>query len=215
MPSAKILENKKKIVSGLAEELKSAKTLVVANARGLTVAEDTEMRSALRKAGVTYKVVKNTLISRAAKEVELCGLDEIFKGPTAIAYSADDPVAPAKVMKEFADKFKKLEIKGGATEGRVAELSELKALASIPPLEVLYARVVGGLVSPIAALAIYLNEISKKMEAAGAKTAAEVAVAAPAAKEASGETVEKLAAVPAEVAEKAVATEETKEEQAE
>lgn len=179
MPSVKVLENKKSIVSGLAEELKNAKTLVVADARGLTVSQDTELRSALRKAGVTYKVVKNTLISRAAKEVELGDLDEIFKGPTAIAFSADDVIAPAKVMKEFSDKFEKLNLKGGATEGRVATLAELSALASIPPLEVLYAQVVGGLVSPIAALAIYLNEIAKKMEAAGANTAADVAVGSP------------------------------------
>ncbi len=141
--------------------------------------------------------------------MDLGELEEIFKGPTAIAYSADDPVAPAKVMKEFADKFKKLEIKGGATEGRVAELSELKALAAIPPLEVLYARVVGGLVSPIAALAIYLNEISKKMEEAGVNTASEVAVPTPAEEAAPAEVAEETA--PAE----AVVTEETKEEQAE
>ena len=180
MPSVKVLENKKSIVNGLTEELKSAKTLVVADARGLTVSQDTELRNALRKAGVNYKVVKNTLINRAAKEVDLGELEEIFKGPTAIAYSADDVIAPAKVMKEFSDKFEKLNLKGGATEGRVASLAEITALASIPPLEVLYAQVVGGLVSPIAALAIYLNEVVKKMEASNAKTAAEVASSAPA-----------------------------------
>ena len=195
MPSVKVLENKKTIVSGLVEELKNAKTLVVADARGLTVSQDTELRNALRKANVNYKVVKNTLISRAAKEVDLSELDEIFKGPTAIAYSSEDVIAPAKVMKEFADKFEKLNIKGGATEGRVAALSELTALASIPPVEVLYAQVVGGLVSPIAALAIYLNEVAKKMEAAGANTAAEVAVGAPAVEEATAVAEETAPAV--------------------
>ena len=180
MPSVKVLENKKNIVNGLAEELKNAKTLVVADARGLTVSQDTELRNALRKAGVNYKVVKNTLINRAAKEVDLGELEEIFKGPTAIAYSANDVIAPAKVMKEFSDKYEKLNLKGGATDGRFASLAEIIALASIPPLEVLYAQVVGGLVSPIAALAIYLNEVVKKMEESNAKTAAEVALSAPA-----------------------------------
>lgn len=174
MPSARVLESKKAVVSALTEELRSAQTLVVADARGLTVAEDTELRSAMRKAGVTYKVVKNTLASRAAKEAELEGLEEVFKGPSAIAYSAEDAVTPAKLLKEFADKFKAIELKGGAMEGKVVSLQEIIQLASIPSVDVLRAQLVGGLVSPIAALAIYLNEIAKKCEEAGAETAAAV-----------------------------------------
>ncbi len=171
MPSAKVLESKKAIVSSLAEELRAAMMLVVADGRGLTVAEDTELRKALREAGVTYKVVKNSLVSRAAKEAELEGLDEVFTGPTAIAYSKEDVVTPAKLLQQYADKFEKLEIKGGAMEGKPVELAEIKRLASIPSLEVLHGQLVGGLVSPIAALAIYLNEIAKKCEEASAETA--------------------------------------------
>lgn len=167
MPSAKILEEKKQLVTELAESFKRAQTLVVADYRGLTVAEDTELRKAMREAGVQYKVIKNTMATLAAREADLAGLEEVFKGPTAIAYSDTDPIAPAKVLTEFAKKFKPLEIKGGAYEGQVADLATLDRLASIPSRETLLSQLVFMLNAPITGLARALSEIGKKMEAEG------------------------------------------------
>lgn len=190
MPSEKILQAKQAAVAELAEELKGASTLVVADHRGLSVAQDTELRAALRKADVTYKVVKNSILTRASEAAGLENMEELFKGPSAIAYSSD-PIAAAKVMHDFASKFDKLEIKGGALEGQVAELSALKALAMIPPVEVLYAQVVGGLASPITGLALILDAVRQKLEEEGGETAASLASPAEeaAAEEASGDEV--------------------------
>ncbi len=186
MPSEKILLSKQNQVAELAEELKGATTIVVADHRGLTVAQDTELRTALRKEGITYKVVKNTILTRATADAGLENMDELFKGPSAIAFS-EDPIAAAKVMHDFQKKFDKLEIKGGAMEGKVTDLAALKALASIPPVEVLYAQVVGGLVSPISGLAMIIDAIRQKVEEEGAETAA--AVVAPVEEAAAEETV--------------------------
>lgn len=167
MPSAKVLEEKKLLVSELAQVFQSAQTLVVADYRGLTVAQDTELRQAMRKAGVQYKVIKNTMAVLAAREAKLDGLEEIFQGPTAIAYSDSDPIAPAKVIKEYAKKFDPLEVKGGAYEGQVADLATLDRLASIPSKETLLSQLVFMLNAPITGLARGLSEIAKKMEAEG------------------------------------------------
>jgi large subunit ribosomal protein L10 len=120
------------------------------------VEQDTELRNALRKAGVEYKVVKNTLTRFAAKENGLEGLDTYLNGPTAMASSAD-AVAPAKVLSEFAKKYDKLKIKVGVVEGKVIDVSGVKALAELPPREVLIARVLGGFNAPISGLVNVLN----------------------------------------------------------
>lgn len=164
MPSKKVLDAKKEIVAGLTDEFKSAQSIVFADYRGLTVEQDTAMRSALRKAGVSYQVVKNTLSGRALKDAGVDGVDSMLKGPTAIAYSTSDIVAAAKVVKEYADKFDKLTIKGGVLEGKAINVNDVNRLASIPSKEVLYGQVVFGLMSPIASLAVALNAIREKME---------------------------------------------------
>lgn len=174
MPSAKILDLKKAEVASLVESFRSAQTLVVADYRGITVEEDTALRAELRKAGVTYKIVKNTLASRAAKELGFEGLEEVFKGPTAIAYSSDDVVAPARILKEFEKKVETFTVKGGVMEGQVASLEELTALSQVPSRDILLSKLVGGLISPIAGLAMILNSIHTKAEEAGASTVAEV-----------------------------------------
>jgi len=133
--------------------------------RGLTVEQDTAMRAALRKAGVSYHVIKNTLSSRALKDASVQGLDELLKGPTAIAVSTQDVLIAAKVIKEYADKYEKLTIKGGVLEGKAITAAEVKNLALIPSKEVLYGQLVFGLISPIASLAIVLNAIKEKAEA--------------------------------------------------
>lgn len=157
MPSEKILHLKQEVVQGLSEKIKSAKSIVLADYRGLTVEQDTELRSALRKAGVEYKVVKNTLTRFAMKENGLGEIDSFLNGPTAMALSDSDPVAPAKVLAEYAKKYDKLELKAGVVEGKVIDVNGVKALAELPPREVLIARVLGGFNAPITGLVNVLN----------------------------------------------------------
>ncbi|HOM03156.1 MAG TPA: 50S ribosomal protein L10 [Acetivibrio sp.] len=157
MPSEKILQQKKEVVQQLTENIKSAKTIVFADYRGLTVEQDTELRNELRKAGVEYKVVKNTLTKLAAKENGLEELDPFFNGPTSMAYSDKDVVAPAKVLVEYAKKFEKLELKAGVVEGKVCDVKTLEAIAALPSKEELVAKALGGLKSPLAGLVNVLN----------------------------------------------------------
>lgn len=157
MPSQKILEQKKSVVKELSEKIKSAKTIVFADYRGLTVEQDTELRNALRKAGVEYRVVKNTLTKFAAHENGINDLDSHFNGPTAMALSSTDVVAPAKVMAEYAKKFEKLEIKAGVVEGKIFDTEGIKALASLPPKEELIAKALGSMKAPITGLVNVLN----------------------------------------------------------
>ncbi|MGI6668663.1 MAG: 50S ribosomal protein L10 [Acetivibrionales bacterium] len=157
MPKESTLNQKRKIVEDISNKIKASKAIVFADYRGLTVEQDTELRSALRKAGVDYKVVKNTLTRFAVKEN---GLDEItpyLVGPTSMASSEDDPVAPAKVLSEYAKKFDKLEIKVGVVEGKVIDLEGIKELADLPSREVLVAKALGGLKAPISGLVNVLN----------------------------------------------------------
>lgn len=157
VPSESTLQQKKEVVRELAEKIKAAKAMVLADYRGLTVEQDTELRSALRKAGVEYKVYKNTLTRFAAKENGLEGLDPYLNGPTAIAMSSSDPVAPAKVLSEYAKKYEKFELKAGVVEGKVIDVSGVKALADLPPREVLIAKVLGGFNAPITGFVNVLN----------------------------------------------------------
>lgn len=166
MPSAKVLESKKAVVAELTERLKNAQAGVLADYRGLTVAQDTELRSKLREAGVEYTIVKNTLTRFAANELGLDGLDPVLHGPTALATSDSDVVAPAKVLVEFAKNNEQLEIKGGFVDGKVIDVDEVKVYASIPNKETLIAKMLGSLQAPIGNLVRTLDAIAKQMEAA-------------------------------------------------
>lgn len=176
MPSNKVLNAKKGVVEELVEEFKSAQSLLVADYRGLTVQQDTDLRNALRKENVIYKVVKNTLATIAAKEAGLTGMETLFVGPTAIAYSTTDVVAPAKVLQFYADKIEAFSIKGGSMESKLLTVADVKALATIPPKEVLYAQIVCAIASPISGLAMILNAIREKGEESDVATIAAVAV---------------------------------------
>lgn len=156
MPNKKILEQKMRAVDELTEKIKNCSSLVLADYRGLTVEQDTELRNSLREAGVEYKVIKNTITRFAVRNSDLEELEPYLKGPTAIAIS-DDPVAPAKVLAEYANKFKILELKVGVVEGKVIGVDGLKALAALPSRDELVARVVGGLNAPITGLVNVLN----------------------------------------------------------
>lgn len=157
MPKETTISQKRVVVDEISAKMKVAKAMVFADYRGLTVEQDTELRSALRKAGVEYKVVKNTLTRFAAKENGLDGLDGVLNGPTAMAVSDSDPVAPAKILSEYAKKYDKLELKAGVVEGKIIDVEGIKFLAELPSREVLVARVLGGLNAPISGFVNVLN----------------------------------------------------------
>ena len=159
MPSAKILEGKKVAVANLVEELKGAAAGVIVDYRGLTVEEDTELRTKFRAAGVKYAVVKNSILGFAAKEIGLEGLDEVLHGPTALAYHTEDMVAPAKVFSDFVKDHEIVSFKSGFMEGKVMTLDEVKVLASTPSKETLIAKMMGSLQSPVSGLVRLLNTI--------------------------------------------------------
>ena len=159
MPSAKVLEAKKAQVAEVVEILKTAQTGVVVDYRGLNVEEDTQLRNKLREANVKYFVIKNTLLFRAAKELGLDALESALHGPTALAVSSEDAVAPAKVLADYAKENEKLELKAGFMDGAVMSLDEIKKLAATPNRETLLAKMLGSMNAPISNLARTLQAI--------------------------------------------------------
>ena len=157
MPSEKILEKKKAFVAELAEQLKSSCMGVLVKYEGINVADDTKLRKELREAGVTYFVVKNTMLRLAAKSAELDGLDEVLEGTTALALSGTDYTIAAKILDKFASTSKTFEIKLGFVDGNAVSAADVSALAKLPPREILVAQVLGGLNAPITGFAGVLN----------------------------------------------------------
>ena len=160
------VELKQPIVEEISAKINGAQSVVVVDYRGLTVEQDTELRKQLREAGVTYKVYKNTFMTRAFKGTEFEGLAPYLEGPSAIAISTEDATAPARVLAEFAKNADKLEIKGGVVEGNVYDAKGMAAIASIPSREVLISRLLGSLQSPMANFARVINQIAEKGGAA-------------------------------------------------
>ncbi len=161
MPSAKILEEKQKMVGELAEQIKNSQSGVLVNYCGITVEKDTALRAELRKSGVSYKVIKNTYIKKAADLAGMQGFDSVLEGMTAFATS-DDPIAPAKVLCKFAESNENFQIKAGFIDGRVIDANEVKALAAIPSKEDLIARILGSIQGPLYNLAYGLQAIVDK-----------------------------------------------------
>lgn len=149
-----VTSEKQAVVAELVKKLSEAKAAVLTNYRGLTVAQDTVFRSKLRQAGIEYRVVKNTMTRIAAKEVGIQGLDVYLEGPTAIAFSYTDVLAPAKAISDFIkeQKLQALEVKAGLVEGKVIDANGVKTLAGLPPREVLIAQLLAGMQAPIAGL---------------------------------------------------------------
>ena len=166
MPSEKILEQKKQVVDVLAEKMQKAVAGVMVDYRGLTVEQDTKLRNELRAAGVEYTVVKNTLTRFAANRIGYTEFDEVLNGPTALALSYDDVVAPARVLAEFAEKNDALEIKAGFMEGKAMSVNEVVALSKIPSKDTLYAMLAGGLNATIAGLARAIDAVREQKETA-------------------------------------------------
>ncbi|MBQ7835908.1 MAG: 50S ribosomal protein L10 [Clostridia bacterium] len=181
MPSAKVLEQKKAVVAELSEKMGRAVSGVLVKYQGITVEDDTKLRAALRKAGVEYSVIKNSLIGRAADEAGLGAIKSELEGMNALAISYDDAVAPAKILKEYADKIESFEIRGGFLEGAVVPVAVVNELAEIPSKEVLIARMLGSLQGPLSGLAVALQAIIDKSGEAVPATEEAPAEEAPAA----------------------------------
>lgn len=165
---SKVIEQKKQLVSEIAEKFQNSKSTILVDYRGLDVAEVTELRKQLREAGVEFKVYKNTMTRRATEQAELTALNESLVGPTAIAFSSEDVVAPAKVLNEFSKKHDALEIKGGVIEGNVATLDQIKELADLPSREGLLSMLLSVLQAPIRNLAYATKAIAEQKEGEGA-----------------------------------------------
>lgn len=174
MPSQKILESKQEAVRVLAEKMKNAASGVLVKYEGITVEDDTKLRAELRKAGVEYCVMKNTLTGRACDEVGFGEMKQHLFGMTAIAISEQDPVAPAKILKSYAEKIESFEIKAGFVDGGVLDAAGVEALASIPSKEQLIVKMLGSLMSPLYGLAYVLQG---KIDKEGGEVATEEAPA--------------------------------------
>ena len=157
MPSNKVLEAKRQVVEELAGKLQTAVSGVLVKYEGITVADDTALRTALRKAGIEYSVMKNTLTGRACEMVGYGDMKQYLSGMTAIAISQDDAIAPAKIMKEYADKIPTFEIKAGFVDGGVIDQAGVEALAATPSKEVLIGKMMGSLMSSLYSFAYVLQ----------------------------------------------------------
>ena len=162
MPSKVILEQKQQAVAELAEQIKNSVSGVLVHYQGITVEDDTAMRKALREAGVSYKVVKNTLTGRACDMVGYGDMKQYLNGMTAIAISENDAVAPAKVLKKYADKVESFQILAGYLDGAVIDEKTVIELADIPSKETLIAKFLGSIQSPLYGLAYALQGIIDK-----------------------------------------------------
>ena len=184
MPSNAILEKKQKAVADLAEQIKASAAGVIVNYQGITVENDTVMRKALREAGVTYTVVKNTMTGRAC---DMCGYSELkpeLNGMTAIAISPTDPIVAAKILKQYDEKIESFKILAGYVDGKVIDAAGVKELADIPSKEVMLAKILGSIQAPLYNLAYGLKAVADKLEAPAEEAAPAAEEAAPAAEEA-------------------------------
>ena len=164
MPNAKVLESKKAVVEALSNKIKESSSVVFVDYKGITVAQDTELRKQFREAEVEYTVVKNTLTNFAAKENGY-NFDEILNGTTAMASTTGDPIAPARIVCEFAKKNKlSISIKGGIVEGSVLTAQQLNGFGELPSKNALVAQVLGTFLAPISSLAFVLDQIRIQKE---------------------------------------------------
>lgn len=162
MPSTVVLEKKKAQVDALAARIKGSVAGVVVDFKGINVEDDTKLRKELREAGIEYTVVKNSILKRAADEAGLSGMDPVLEGTTAIATSAEDYVASARILQKYADAHDFFNIKSGYLDGQVIDLAKIVALAKLPSREVLLATVCNVFNAPIAAFARAVQAIVDK-----------------------------------------------------
>lgn len=159
-----IMVKKQEEVSLIADELRGATSVVVVDYLGLTVEEVTSLRKQLRDSNTKMQVVKNTILRRAAVEAGIEGLEDVFVGPSAVVYSTDEVVAPAKIVAEFAEKANKLSIKGGLIEGKVASADEINALAKLPDRDGLLSMLLSVLQAPVRNTALAIKAVAEAKE---------------------------------------------------
>ena len=160
MPNAKVLSEKQAIVEALNQRVKSATCGVIVNYEGINVADDTKLRRELTAAGIEYTVVKNTLLRFALQDTPFTGLDSVLNGSTALATTTEDPIAPIRILSEFAKKLNKnFAVKGAFMDGTVLPESDLAEIAQLPSKDALYSKVLGTMLAPITSLAVVLGQI--------------------------------------------------------
>ncbi len=163
MPNAKVLSEKQAIVEALTERIKSASAGVFVDYKGITVEQDTALRTDMRKEGIDYSVVKNTLVRFAINNAGLNELDDVLNGTTSLATSAGDPIAPFRILNDYSKKLNdKFNIKAAFMEGKILSAAEIEELASLPSKEALVYVVLGTMLAPITSLAVVLDQIAKK-----------------------------------------------------
>lgn len=164
--ASKNREIKEAKVAEIKEKMGKAQGIIFAKYQGLTVEEDTKLRKTLREAGVEYKVYKNSLTALAAKELGLDGIESYLEGPVSVAFGYEDPTAPARILNDFAKEHKVLELKAAIVEGKIFDGKQVVELASIPPKDVLIAKLLGSFKAPLSNLAYMLNAIKESKESA-------------------------------------------------
>ncbi|MGI5976249.1 MAG: 50S ribosomal protein L10 [Candidatus Limivicinus sp.] len=179
MPNAKVLSEKQAIVEALAERIKNAGSGILVDYKGVTVVEDTELRTELRKEGVEYSVVKNTLTRKALDKLDMSELDSALSGTTSLATTENDPIAPFRIISDYSKKLKeRFNIKAAFMEGKILNESEIAEISELPSKDALYSKVLGTMIAPITGLAVCLGQIVEQMggsleEAPAAEEAAE------------------------------------------
>jgi len=151
------------------EKFEKAQSVILASYQGLTVEEDTTLRKSLREAGVEYKVYKNSLVTLAAKELGIEGIEEYLEGPVSIAFGYEDATAPARILFDFAKSHKKLELKAGIVDSVIYNKEQVEKLATIPSKEVLIAKLLGSFKAPLSSFAYLLNAVKEKKETESAE----------------------------------------------
>ncbi|HIS45309.1 MAG TPA: 50S ribosomal protein L10 [Candidatus Scatomorpha merdigallinarum] len=163
MPNEKILSEKKAIVEALTERFQNASAGVFVDYRGITVAEDTQLRRELVASEVEYSVVKNTLTRFALEKAGIEGLNDVLNGTTSLATSAGDPIAPIRIINDYSKKLgDRFNIKAAFMDGKVLAANEIEEIAALPGKDALYAKVLGTMLAPITSLAVVLGQIVEK-----------------------------------------------------
>ena len=162
--SEKAIAVKAQKVEEIADQFNNAASAVVVDARGLTVAQSTELRHQLREEGIVLEVIKNKILTRAAEKAGFAELNDIFAGPSAVAFSNDDAIAPSRILKKFADANEKLEIKGGVVDGTIANIEDINKYASLPSREGLFGQLLAEFQFPIRSFAYVVKALQEKLE---------------------------------------------------
>ena len=178
MPNAKVLSEKQAMVEALAARIQNASAGVFVDYKGITVSEDTALRTEMRKDNVNYTVVKNTLTRKALEKLGMTGLDDILNGTTSLATAENDPIAPFRIINDYSKKLNdRFNIKAAFMEGKILNAAEIAEMAQLPSKDALYAKVLGTMIAPITGLAVCLGQILEQkggsIEAPAAEEAAE------------------------------------------